>query len=270
MEAVLGDKLQYILVKNQFDGVKAIDYLKSGAFGRCSFVPRRGPKLCRRRSATPVHLQETVRLLDVVHVREDFHDVASCLLGDVRVIPDLYRGVSLWRQNGFRGTFVTRDGDLISPHGVVTGGVASGGERSPLQNKREMTELEAEVQSLEDAISEAVDRKKEFASLIAQWEEELVRLRGEVHRMEIQINGRRKDLERYEDESRRIDQRLRVLGFERERLQAEEQELVRQVEEVQVDLASWEVREKSMSDEMAGIQSDGTGSGPTSRTGNPS
>jgi chromosome segregation protein len=117
-----------------------------------------------------------------------------------------------------------------------------------------MTELEAEVRSLEDAVSEAMDRKRECTSLIAQWEEELVRLRGEVHRMEIQINSRRKDLERYEDESRRIDQRLRVLGFERERLQPEEQELARQTQEVQAEVVSWEAREKSMSDEMAGIQ----------------
>ncbi len=254
VEAVLGEKLQYILVKNQFDGVKAIDYLKNGAFGRCSFVPVEVRNYADGGSATPVHLQETVRLLDVVRVRDDFQDVASCLLGDVRVISDLYRGVNLWRQNGFRGTFVTRDGDLISPHGVLTGGAASGGERSPLRNKREMTELEAEVQSLEDAVSEAMDRKREGTSLITQWEEELVRLRGEVHRMEIQINSRRKDLERYEDESRRIDQRLRVLGFERERLQAEEQELVRQMQEVQAEVVSWEAREKSMSDEMAGIQ----------------
>jgi len=254
VEAVLGDKLQYILVKNQVDGVKAIDYLKSGAFGRCSFVPVEVRHYADGGDAALGHLRETVKLLDVVRVTDDFRDVASCLLGDVRVIPDLYRGVSLWRQNGFRGTFVTRDGDLISPHGVVTGGIASSGERSPLRNKREMAELEAEVLSLEEAVSGAVEQKKTLSSQIAQWEEELVRLRGEVHRMEIQINGRRKDLERYEDESRRIDQRLRVLGFERERLQAEEQDLARQVVEVQAEVGVWEEREKTMSEEMAAIQ----------------
>ncbi len=39
VEAVLGDKLQYVVVKNQEEGVRAIDYLKSYQLGRGSFVP---------------------------------------------------------------------------------------------------------------------------------------------------------------------------------------------------------------------------------------
>ena len=39
VEAVLGEKLQYVVVKDQTDGVRAIDYLKSASLGRGSFVP---------------------------------------------------------------------------------------------------------------------------------------------------------------------------------------------------------------------------------------
>ena len=39
VEAVLGEKLQYVVVKNQTDGIRAIDYLKSSSLGRGSFVP---------------------------------------------------------------------------------------------------------------------------------------------------------------------------------------------------------------------------------------
>ena len=39
VEAVLGEKLQYIIVKRQEDGLKAIDYLKNYSLGRGSFVP---------------------------------------------------------------------------------------------------------------------------------------------------------------------------------------------------------------------------------------
>ncbi len=39
VEAVLGEKLQYVIVKSQEDGMWAIDYLKNYQLGRGSFVP---------------------------------------------------------------------------------------------------------------------------------------------------------------------------------------------------------------------------------------
>ena len=39
VEAVLGERLQYVLVENQIDGLRAVEYLKSSSGGRGSFVP---------------------------------------------------------------------------------------------------------------------------------------------------------------------------------------------------------------------------------------
>ena len=66
VEAVLGDKLQYVVVKSQEDGVHAIDYLKSDQLGRGSFVPVE----LRNTSAetySAEHLQEAEPLLRKVN-----------------------------------------------------------------------------------------------------------------------------------------------------------------------------------------------------------
>ena len=39
LTAVLGDRLQYVIVKGQQEGVEAIEYLKNEASGRGSFIP---------------------------------------------------------------------------------------------------------------------------------------------------------------------------------------------------------------------------------------
>ncbi len=149
VEAVLGEKLQYVVVKNQTDGIRAIDYLKSSSLGRGSFVPLEVRPHASAGSAFE-HLKEAVPLVERIIVQEDYRAIVNELLGDVLLIPNLLNGVSLWRQNGFCGTFVTPEGDIISPSGILTGGSGSGGEKSLLRNRREISELSTEVASLAD------------------------------------------------------------------------------------------------------------------------
>ena len=40
IEAVLGDRLQSVVVDSQTDSLKAIDYLKTRSGGRSTFIPR--------------------------------------------------------------------------------------------------------------------------------------------------------------------------------------------------------------------------------------
>ena len=153
VEAVLGEKLQYVVVKDQRDGIRAIDYLKSTALGRGSFVPLE----VRPHASGNVHgehLREATPLIGQIEVQEEFRAVISELLGDVLLIPSLGNGISLWQRNGFRGTFVTPEGDIISPSGILTGGSRNGNDRSLLRNRREISELAEEVAALSEDLRE--------------------------------------------------------------------------------------------------------------------
>lgn len=255
VEAVLGDKLQYIVVKRQEDGLRAIDYLKHYSLGRGSFVPL---EVRQHTSGCDVaeydHLKGAVRLVDQVRVPEDFKEIADYLLGDVLVIPSLPNGISLWQQNGFRGTFVTPDGDIISPQGVLTGGNGKNGETSLLRNRREIAELRADLGELEASLKNELDRRKKAGALMVEWEEESRRLRAESHRTDIEVTGKKKDLERFEDELRRLEQRIGVLEFNREQARAEEQEAVMRIRDIGQALAAHDGREKDLNERMTALQ----------------
>lgn len=253
VEAVLGDKLQYVVVRSHEAGVQAIDYLKEAAVGRSSFVPLQ-LRHAAQRTATIEHLQETERLIDRIEVAESFRGIAEYLLGDVLLIPDLRNGLKLWNRNGFRGTFVTPDGDMISPQGVLTGGRNGTGDRSLLKNKREMETLEAGIRDLSTALQEGGMRKKSLASLVARGEDELDSLTSDIHAVELQCNSHKKDIERYREELKRLQQTLKILEFNRENLDEEEQQARQKQKNGQEDLEGQKKREAVIQETVGELQ----------------
>ena len=245
VEAVLGDKLQYVVVRNQEDGVRAIDYLKNYQLGRGSFVPveLRGHYA---ETYSAEHLQDAEPLLQKVKVKEDFKQIADCLLGDVLLTTTIETGISLWKKNGFRGTFVTREGDIISPHGVLTGGSGSAVEKSLLATKREIVELEAEVSALAHELDGQLSQKKKHVLTISSWDEELSQIKSRSHKLEIDINGRKKDLERFEDEAGRLKQRITVLEFNRQNIKTEEKEAQERLSKIRTEVLQKDEDEKAL------------------------
>jgi len=255
VEAVLGEKLQYVVVKNQTDGARAIDYLKSASLGRGSFVPLEVRSHTSSASGASLaeyeHLREAVPLIERITVREDCRAIVNELLGDVLLIPNLGSGISLWRQNGFCGTFVTPDGDIISPSGILTGGSGNGSDRSLLRNRREIAELTEEVAKLQADLQEEQEGRKKATTLIAQWDEELLRLRSQVHLTELRINGLRKDVERYDGELRQVGERLKALNFNRENLAAEAAEARGKITRHEAEMKVTEDKEAALNGAMA-------------------
>src|SRR5207244_7128719 len=73
------------------------------------------------------------------------------LLGQVAVVDHLDEAERLWRRNGVVATYVTPGGEVLGPTGRLHGGgerAASATEHSLLARKRQLRELEAEVQRL--------------------------------------------------------------------------------------------------------------------------
>ncbi len=247
VEAVLGEKLQYVIVKSQEDGVWAIDYLKNYQLGRGSFVPVEA-RNHNEELTSAKHPREAEPLLQKIKVKEDFKKIADCLLGDVLLIPTIENGLSLWKKNGFRGTFVTREGDLISPQGVLSGGSGAAVEKSLLSTKREIAELETELAALNSNLDTETSRKNKLALVLAQWEEEIGQIKAGIHSLEIDINSRKKDQERFDDEVKTTKQRLAALEFNRQNIKAEETEAREKMQQINSDVSRKDAEEKEINE----------------------
>ncbi len=237
VEAALGDKLQYIAVASQGDALEGIGYLKSRSLGRGSFIALdMKPAGLNEQKASAKNGEDTVRLAEVVKFRQDFQEIGESLLGDIYLTGGIETGLGLWRQNGLRRTFVTPEGDLISPEGVIAGGYTGGGQGNILKIKREMSEIETELTGLDREIDSVKEERQTLQTNLNYRQEELAQLRSDEHRLDLLINGQKKDLERYQDELRRVKQRLGAVGINISQLTREIDDGKGRIGEIQRDL----------------------------------
>ncbi len=110
IEAVLGDRLQSVVVDSQNDSLKAINYLKSESGGRSTFLPRMPREIRSEPFIKNGHAGVIGSALSVVRYQDDNRNVAQYLLGDVVVVDTMDTALYLWNKNGFSKTVVTLAG----------------------------------------------------------------------------------------------------------------------------------------------------------------
>jgi chromosome segregation protein len=234
--AVLGERLQYVIVRSHEEGLQAIEYLKRKASGRGSFIPQRSVRWERR--PLPLEQPEIVGpLLAELSVKPGFENVAEFLLGDVVVVRDLASGLALWRRNGFFNTLVTPDGEVIDPMGVVSGGSAESLEASLLAQRRMIRELAAEIESLE---SELGLRRAALAASSAETalvEERQKALLERMREGELGLLRLQHELAEAEREIARWGEAADVAGQENADLSREREALAADLERLRASLA---------------------------------
>jgi chromosome segregation protein len=184
LTAVLGDRLQCLIVESHAEGLESIEYLKRESSGRGSFLPLSISQ--KRLRPLPSSKPEVVApLLDMVAVKDGFREIAEYLLGDVVVVKDLKTGLALWSRNGFVCTLVTPEGEVIDHTGVITGGSTESLEAGLLAQKRRIKELENLTAQL---AAELRGEKAKLAALdeeIASEETKRAALLAEGHQLEL-------------------------------------------------------------------------------------
>ncbi|HEX9205070.1 MAG TPA: chromosome segregation protein SMC [Candidatus Deferrimicrobiaceae bacterium] len=166
VEAVLGERMQSVVVRDQAEGLEAIQYLKMSREGRGAFVP---VALRTRKEELDYVGEEGVvaPLTEVVQAPPECRELVRGLLGGTLLVRSLDTAIRLWNRNGVWNSYVTLDGEVVTPDGILIGGEQGSGEAGVLSRKREIRELEREIDGL----------RRERDRLLSE-EEEVRRNRG--------------------------------------------------------------------------------------------
>lgn len=216
VEAVLGERLQYVIVESHQEGVEAVEYLKTQAKGRGSFVPLKGARVKGQRAGDRGQgaYADTEELVNQVKVKDGYDAIAQYLLGDVLVTNNLNDAIALWKSNGLDKTFVTLEGEVVDPQGVITGGYSNGSDGGILQKRREIKELSNTVSDLETKLTETEGETTRLRQEIEAGRANLDGLKKDSHSKEIELVNLEGELKREEAEISRLKQRLEVLESE--------------------------------------------------------
>ncbi|MBU2552606.1 MAG: chromosome segregation protein SMC [Proteobacteria bacterium] len=119
VEAALGERLQYILVRDRGAAAAAVRFLETGDLGRCGFLS----------------------LADLGPRAET--DLLGALLGDFAIRDDLAGALA----EPAGRSILTRDGCYVGPNGLIVGGRAREEDRGLLERLAEIEELETRVEA---------------------------------------------------------------------------------------------------------------------------
>lgn len=242
VSAVLGEKLQYVVVKNHAQGLEAVEYLKTAETGRSSFIPLHFREKGIEDSRMPEREGVLGPLQRFVNVKQEYEKLGEFLFGDVVLVKDLKNALDIWSANGYRKTLVTLGGEVVDPTGVITGGSLASTSKTLLSMKREMKELGGLVGKLEAELKEKAEIRLRLSVHVEEMTESLNTLKKSSHEEELKIANQGNDVAQFKKELDSLTHKKQELSNS---LLAKKESLSFLVEDLrQMDLEESQLREK--------------------------
>lgn len=255
LEAVLGQRLQYLIVEGEREGMEAMTFLKRESLGRGSFIPK-GIQEISAGNRISHEEGKPIPLSHFVKVREGFATIAEFLIGDVGVVESWGEALQQMKNDREFGTLVTLEGDVLERSGVMSGGSRDQG-LGLLERRREIRELEQRVKETEEECRKAYDQEDRLQKEIGEKEIQLEGRRKEIQEKEIELLHQARDLEGLKKEISQFQQRMEILQFERQELKAEEQDIEEEMKTALTQMEKEEAVKQEKEEELQSLKKKG-------------
>lgn len=195
LAALLGERLQEIIVTDEDAGLALVGELKTRAKGRATVVPRH-PRIVAGRMnvdlATLTMPGVIGRLIDrLVYSNED-ESLVQSLVGDALLVEAADVALSL--RSGCACTLVTLDGTVLLADGRIVGGTEEAVAAGMLETKHEIRDLEEDVARLEQVMSYRMAHHQTLRQGIATAQGALERAKQQAHQDELSLVRAEQDL----------------------------------------------------------------------------
>ena len=241
IEAVLGDRLQNIVVTDHGETKKAIEFLKTKSAGRSSFIPvtpRKNKDISEKFPSVPVSQGVIGPALNFVACKDEYRALAEYLLSDIIVVDNLDTALTLWNEDSNGFTFVTLDGEIVEAGGRIIGGVSNGKSQGLIEKRKELRSLRNEVVKLSQEVSALEgerDRLKKENDLV---KEQIEDIQGQTRQTELSLVNAEKDLEALREEEKRREFQIGTLSAEEREIDTDVITLTEELKKHESDIQS--------------------------------
>ncbi|MEG1886647.1 MAG: chromosome segregation protein SMC [Oscillospiraceae bacterium] len=197
IEIALGAAMQNIVVDNEGDAKRAIEYLKSNNKGRATFLPITSIKGRYFEEKASENTYGFIGIAsDLVKCDKKYSEIIKSLLGRTIIAEDIDSAVAIAKKYSYRFKIVSLDGQVVNAGGSLTGGSISknagilsrAGDIANLKEQIEKLVLKSE-QFKEQYASASAEQKAVEADIISAKSEltvaneDKIRLLGEIKRV---------------------------------------------------------------------------------------
>ena len=273
VENALGHHLQLVLTEQPESAQAILADLSANKTGRASvaalsisipddkqlvFGGELSPDENKTAAQSGLQQGQIVRALDVVQAEPSVDKLLRALLGRTFIASDLGTATAQI-QNGHAGCdFVTLTGDLLSRHGIYTGGYLNGhgNSKAPgsiLGRKNQITELQNELTEIQNRVAEMSRRRGVLLSEQTELQAGLQQAQTELREREVAIATREGEFNALQNSNRLLHQKIETVVFEIQSLAAQEQEGSQKRNALAAQLAELESRERAGQEKVASL-----------------
>ncbi|HEU5125056.1 MAG TPA: chromosome segregation protein SMC [Verrucomicrobiae bacterium] len=272
IENALGHHLQLVLTEHPESAQQILADLNSSKAGRASIaalavqVPENqlvfGGEMSPGSDLQSVQNQlakgEVVHALSVIQPEPSVEKLIKSLLGRTFIAADL-PSATKQLQNGHAGCdFVTLSGDLLSRHGIYTGGSVNGAGNgkapsSILGRKNQIAELQAALAELQEQIAEISRTKGALQSEQTELQASLQQAQTELRQQEVAIATRQGEFTALENSRRLLHQKIDTVVYEVQSLADQEREGLEKRAALAARAGECEARETAGQEQVASL-----------------
>ena len=241
VETALGHHLQLVLTEHPESAQEILFDLTANKQGRASVaslaLTRNGNGEATSLESEPAPLAnshkqpvpDAVSALSIVESDSRVRPLVQRLLGQTFIVGDLSSATAAWRETHGTFDFVTLNGELLSRHGVYTGGYLNGNgsgkaPSSILGRKNQIAGLQADLSGLHDRAGERGRRKDELLNEQSALQAGLQQTQTELRAQEVAIATCEGELHALQGSCRVLHQKIDTVVYELQSLAAQEQE----------------------------------------------
>ncbi len=217
LAALLGSRLQDVVVRDMDRGLELLSELGSHKKGRASIVPLFPTYVAGAHGILPDCEGVVARLVDHLRFAAEDEALVHALVGDALVVRDV-EAARVARKHVHNAPVITLDGTVFYDDGRIAGGTGEEIAAGMLESKRETRELGLEVQRLDALVTERLAHHQALRAQMAETQAALESARNEAHQGELALLTAEKDLRSSQAQLEAIRRRLTTLLGELEDL----------------------------------------------------
>ena len=199
-----------------------------------------------------------LRAVSVIEADRSVQPLVERLLGMTRIVPDLKAATEAWRESHGAFHYVTCAGELLSRHGVYTGGSNHGSGKaaaSILGRKNQIADLQSALVTLHAQVAESSRLKGALLSEQTELQASLQQAQTELQAQEVAIATHEGEFNALQNSRRTLHQKIDTVVYEIQTLAAQEQEGMQKRGRLSAQAREFEAHEQGQQQQVAELTS---------------